>query len=203
MTADIGTYLGMPYAGSALTKSNPALHLTNRQNLPKLQKGKYDPMSLLKAYLQQSKVQKVLNSKPQDEGFSLIELVVVVAVLAILAAIAIPQFSQLSDDARLNSAKSIIANMYKECEFNKARKGTGSHSDSATQPLNGVAWGGELAGGTTTCSNYGWAAVDGGPATSGVCYVSMDLRDGTQKYGVAPTQEYAKATWPSNMEDCT
>ena len=160
-------------------------------------------MSLLKAYLQQSKVQKVLSSKPQDEGFSLIELVVVVAVLAILAAIAIPQFSQLSDDARLNSAKSIIANMYKECEFNKARKGTGSHSDSATQPLNGVAWGGELAAGTLTCTGNGWAIVDGGPATGGKCYVTMDLRDGSQAYGTAAGSVAANSTWPANMEDCT
>ena len=74
-------------------------------------------MSLLKAYLKQPRVQKVLKSKPQDTGFSLIELVVVVAVLAILAAIAIPSFTSLSDDARLNSAKSILANMYKECDM--------------------------------------------------------------------------------------
>ena len=160
-------------------------------------------MSLLQAYLQTPSTQRVLNRKPGDEGFSLIELVVVVAVLAILAAIAIPQFSQLSDDARLNSAKSIIANMYKECEFNKARKGTGSHSDSDTQPLSGVVWGGELAGGTTTCTAIGWAEIDGGPATSGKCYVTMDLKDGTQSYGVASTAVSANSTWPANMEDCT
>ena len=160
-------------------------------------------MSLLKAYLQQPKVRKVLSSKPQEEGFSLIELVVVVAVLAILAAIAIPQFSQLSDDARLNSAKSIIANMYKECEFNKARKGTGSHSDTTNQPLNGVTWGGELAGGTTTCTADGWARVDGGPAASTYCFVTMNLSTGAQAYGTVAGSVAANSNWPANMEDCT
>ena len=164
-------------------------------------------MSLLKAYLQQPKVQKVLNSKPQDAGFSLIELVVVVAVLAILAAIAIPQFSQLSDDARLNSAKSIIANMYKECEFNKARKGEGEHSDTTTQPLNGVTWHGELQTGTTTCDAEGYAEMDAS-SNSDSCYVIMDLSSGTQSYinasaGGLNNFNGTTSGWPQNLEDCT
>ena len=81
-------------------------------------------MTLLKAYLQKSSTQRVLSRKPGDKGFSLIELVVVVAVLAILAAIAIPQFSGLSDDARLNTSKQILTDAYKECEYNKVRNGT-------------------------------------------------------------------------------
>lgn len=156
---------------------------------------------LLKNYLTSPVVQRTLARKPGEEGFSLIELVVVVAVLAILAAIAIPQFSQLSDDARLNSAKSVIANMYKECEFNKARKGTGEHSDSADQPLNGVTWGGELAGGTTTCTALGYAEMDG-PTANTTCFVGMDLSAGSQTYGTS-SNAISTTGWPQNLEDCT
>jgi len=161
-------------------------------------------MSLLQAYLQKPSTQRALSRKPGDKGFSLIELVVVVAVLAILAAIAIPQFSQLSDDARLNSAKSIIANMYKECEFNKARKGTGEHSDSEKQPLNGVTWGGELANTVTTCTGVGYAEMD---AATNKCFVSMNLTNGEQKWANAANWTAAATAlqdgWPQNLEDCT
>ena len=161
-------------------------------------------MSVLQAYLRNPRTQRVLSRKPGEQGFSLIELVVVVAVLAILAAIAIPQFSQLSDDARLNSAKSIIANMYKECEFNSARKGAGEHSDSAAQPLNGVTWGAQLAGGTTTCAGIGYAEMDS--VTSGQkCFVMMNLTTGAQTYDSAANYGSVSANsgWPQNLEDCT
>ena len=49
-------------------------------------------MTILENYLKSKKVQKVLSSKPGEEGFSLVELVVVIAVLAILSAVAIPAF---------------------------------------------------------------------------------------------------------------
>ena len=161
-------------------------------------------MSVLQAYLRNPRTQRVLNRKPGERGFSLIELVVVVAVLAILAAIAIPQFSQLSDDARLNSAKSIIANMYKECEFNKARKGTGSHSDSADQTLNGVTWGAQLAGGTTTCTGVGYAEMNSVTANQS-CFVLMNLATGAQSYDSAADYASISANtgWPQNLEDCT
>ena len=164
-------------------------------------------MSLLKAYLQQPKVQKVLKSKPQDEGFSLIELVVVVAVLAILAAIAIPQFSQLSDDARLNSSKSIIANIYKECEFNKARKGTGSHSEQDDGTPSGVFWN-STATTETDCSGIAIAKIGGTDLNNGAaCFIGMDLTNGETyyEYAAAPPSSNSLWTspWAANLEDCT
>ena len=156
-------------------------------------------MSLLKAYLQQPKVQKVLSSKPQEEGFSLIELVVVVAVLAILAAIAIPNFTQLSDDARLNSSKSILANMYKECEFNEARKGAGEHTEAIDETPSGVTWDATYAK-TTDCGGMAYASMAG--PNNGTCFVAMNLTTGVQNYGTA-VNAITSTGWPNNLEDCT
>ena len=72
-------------------------------------------MTLLSVYLSKPKVKKVLASKPGQEGFSLIELVVVVAVLAVLSAIAIPQFTDISQNAKARAAANTVATMAKEC----------------------------------------------------------------------------------------
>ena len=44
-------------------------------------------MTILQNYLKSKRVQKALSTKPGEEGFSLVELVVVIAVLAILSAV--------------------------------------------------------------------------------------------------------------------
>lgn len=44
--------------------------------------------------------------KKVKKGFTLIELIVVIAILGILAAVLIPKFTNFTDDARKNSAKS-------------------------------------------------------------------------------------------------
>ena len=161
-------------------------------------------MSLLKAYLSKPSTKHILNCKPGDKGFSLIELVVVVAVLAILAAIAIPSFTSLSDDARLNTTKSIMANMLKECEYNKARSGTASHSDSANQTVDGVTWGGQLAGGTTTCAGAGYAEMDDAAGSANKCIIVINLSTGGQTHDLAANYGAITAVngWPSNLDDC-
>lgn len=161
------------------------------------------PMSLLQAYLRKPSTQRILNRRPGDKGFSLIELVVVVAVLAILAAIAIPSFTSLSDDARLNSSKSIIANMYKECEFNDARTGNGFHSVGVDGTPNGVTWGGDAiedAQDGTGCDGVGYAAMNG-PTSNSTCAVGMNFATGAQVYGVSTTG-ITITGWPQNLENC-
>ncbi len=168
-------------------------------------------MSLLKAYLSRPSTKRALNRKPGQDGFSLIELVVVVAVLAILSAIAIPQFSQLSDDARLNSAKSILANMYKECEFNKARTGTGFHTAQTNGTPNGVFWDADaeiaLQNGTG-CDGRATAKMGTDQAGAAGCIISMNMADGTTSYdNAASSPADDSADWednfPANASDCT
>ena len=72
-------------------------------------------MELLKAYLIRKDIQKIIKSRPGDEGFSLVELVIVIAVLAILAAIAIPSFQGVQARAKTSAVKNGLVNGIKEC----------------------------------------------------------------------------------------
>lgn len=152
-------------------------------------------MSLFKAYLQNPRTQRALNRKPGDKGFSLIELVVVVAVLAILAAVAIPSFTSLSDDARLNSSKQMLVGAYKECEFNLARAGAATSTIIPANAVNGVVFSDDAI--TANCG-VGEATVSTGNM---VCELLIDLDTGVKTTGAASTGG-GGAGWPQNMTGC-
>ena len=154
-------------------------------------------MSLLQAYLRSPRAQRALSLKPGEKGFSLIELVVVVAVLAILAAIAIPQFTALTDDARLNTAKSMLTNAFKECEFNDARTGTATHTELEDDTPNGVTWDATYAQ-TDDCGGTASATIEINSTTN--CVVELDLSDGTKSHTGAGAG--STTAWPENFEDC-
>ena len=63
----------------------------------------------------EEQIQKALKTKPGEEGFSLVELVVVIAVLAILSAVAIPAFVGVQANARASAVKNGLVNGVKEC----------------------------------------------------------------------------------------
>ena len=77
-------------------------------------------MTVLENFLKNKRVQKTLNTKPGEEGFSLVELVVVIAVLAILSAVAIPAFVGVQANARAAAVKNGLVNGVKECVVRKA-----------------------------------------------------------------------------------
>ena len=92
-------------------------------------------MSPLQAYLNSPKARKALSTKPGEEGFSLIELVVVVAVLAALSAIAIPQFVNIADKAKATAGANTVATIAKECAVKMAENITNPQFAPVT--LNG------------------------------------------------------------------
>ena len=77
-------------------------------------------MTILQNYLKSKRVQKALTTKPGEEGFSLVELVVVIAVLAILSAVAIPAFNNVQDNAKASAVQNGMVNGLKECAVKDA-----------------------------------------------------------------------------------
>ena len=77
-------------------------------------------MIILKNYLKSKRVQKALTTKPGEEGFSLVELVIVIAVLAILSAVAIPAFNNVQNNAKASAVQNGLVNGLKECAVKDA-----------------------------------------------------------------------------------
>ena len=108
-------------------------------------------MTILDNFLKNKKVQKTLTTKPGEEGFSLVELVVVIAVLAILSAVAVPAFVGVQANARASAAKNGLANIIKECivldadnklkagvnHFDLAQSGKGNYSGYTVRAWKG------------------------------------------------------------------
>ncbi len=108
-------------------------------------------MTLLQNFLKNKKVQRTLTTKPGEEGFSLVELVVVIAVLAILSAVAIPAFVGVQANARASAVKNGLANGVKECVIRASDDQTTDFADAQSFPGNYSGYEVKAVDGNTTC----------------------------------------------------
>ena len=106
-------------------------------------------MTILENFLKSKKAQNVLNNKPGEEGFSLVELVVVIAVLAILSAVAIPAFVGVRANARASAVKNGLVNGVKECFVRDTDKKSTDFADAQSFATPDAFDGYLLAEGTT------------------------------------------------------
>ena len=115
-------------------------------------------MTLLENFLRSKKVQKTLATKPGEEGFSLVELVVVIAVLAILSAVAVPAFVGVQANARASAAKNGLVNGIKECVVRDADSQGTAFADAQSFPGNYNGYTVSAWAGTLNHQNKCWSA---------------------------------------------
>ena len=99
--------------------------------------------------------------RPDEEGFSLIELVIVIAVLSILAVVGGPYFLKVLNMARFSAAKTFLSESYTSCVNNS------NHSPNDPN-IPGVTFQ------STNCSSLMSATIDE------KCTISLDLSNGTK-----------------------
>ena len=137
-------------------------------------------MTILENYLQSKKVQKTLLTKPGEEGFSLVELVVVIAVLAILSAVAIPAFVGVQANARASAVKNGLVNGVKECVVraadNRSTNFTDAQSFKVATAFNGYTVG-KKGGNVDSC--YSALATAVTTANDSNFEITMDPTDGS------------------------
>ena len=149
-------------------------------------------MTLLENFLKSKKVQKTLSTKPGEQGFSLVELVVVIAVLAILSAVAIPAFVGVQANARASAVKNGLANGVKECVIRSSDNQTTLFADAQSFPGNYNGYDVIAVAGNTTC----YAAFADNTANPGV---EADF----QIVMNAATGNVAKTCTPASAPGCS
>ena len=134
-------------------------------------------MILLENFLKSKRVNKVLTTKPGEEGFSLVELVVVIAVLAILSAVAIPAFNGVTAGARASAVKNGLVNGVKECTIRASDNQLTNNRQLAQSFANNEAYNGYVLSGWSsgnmngTCYNALATAQNSGDANF---WINMD-----------------------------
>ncbi len=102
---------------------------------------------------------KVIKTKNM-KGFTLVELLIVVIILAILAAIVVPQFASSTDDAKVSSLDSTLANMRSAISLYKQQ-----HTEYPGKLVS--------SGGGTNCTGVAGAAVGTGAVNTEAAFLDQ------------------------------
>ena len=129
--------------------------------------------------------------KAIQKGFTLVELLIVVIILALLAAIVVPQFASSTEDAKLASLDSTLANVRAAIDLyrqqHNAYPGAVTAEDAACGATDGTGTGGAGAGGAQAFLDQLslYSDVDGG---------TCSVKDANFKFG----PYLKKSTLPAN-----
>tara|TARA_Y100001968_G_C19243644_1_gene660736 strand:- start:259 stop:720 length:462 start_codon:yes stop_codon:yes gene_type:complete len=146
-------------------------------------------LKLIRLYLESKRAKKALTTRPGEEGFSLVELVVVIAVLAILSAVAIPAFQGVQARAKTSALKNGLTNGIKECivsdgldegtTFDKSRAFAGNYTGYTVSKRNGSVDSCYKVQAASTDTNLPWFVLEYDPLTG----VSTKTCDGSKPIG--------------------